>query len=113
MIICLIGNAGSGKDEVGRILCEEHGFTRVAPGDYIKDDLSELGEWAGFNPHTDHGEEKERIRPLLESLPGAPGVIYLDFDGETVTDGRWNSGQTIHAPPPAGLDADEIRGTVR
>lgn len=43
--------------------------------------------------------------PLLESLPGATEVIYLDFDGEVVTDPLWASGSTIIAEPA------EINGT--
>lgn len=37
--------------------------------------------------------------PSLESNPGASGVLYLDFDGETVTDPNWNGGSTIVAAP--------------
>jgi len=35
----------------------------------------------------------------LQSLPGAPAVAYLDFDGEVVTGTRWNGGNTINALP--------------
>ena len=35
--------------------------------------------------------------PVLDSLPGSRGVLYLDFDGEVVTDGSWNGGVTIFA----------------
>ena len=31
------------------------------------------------------------IVPLLNSLPGAEAVVYIDFDGEVVTGTRWNS----------------------
>lgn len=37
--------------------------------------------------------------PLLNSLPGASYVLYCDFDGETVTHSKWNSGNTIVAQP--------------
>lgn len=37
------------------------------------------------------------LAPALDSLPGATEVLYLDFDGETVTDPAWNSGGTIVA----------------
>ncbi len=37
--------------------------------------------------------------PALDSLPGASHVIYLDFDGEDVTDPDWNNGFIIHAVP--------------
>ncbi len=39
------------------------------------------------------------IVPLLESLPGAAGVLYLDFDGERVEDPFWNDGIVINAAP--------------
>lgn len=37
--------------------------------------------------------------PILDSLPGAVGVLYLDFDGELVTNSSWLGGQTINALP--------------
>jgi hypothetical protein len=36
--------------------------------------------------------------PILSSRPTATAVIYLDFDGETVTDPAWDGGATIVAP---------------
>ncbi len=50
--------------------------------------------------------------PQLDSRPGAPGVIYLDFDGETVTTVAWNSGKTINAPP-ARMNATQIEEAWR
>ena len=35
--------------------------------------------------------------PLLESRPEAEAVVFLDFDGATVTDPFWNGGVTIQA----------------
>lgn len=37
--------------------------------------------------------------PILDSLPTAVGVLYIDFDGEVVTGSSWNGGQTINALP--------------
>jgi hypothetical protein len=37
------------------------------------------------------------VVPALDSRPTARGVIYLDFDGEVVTDPDWRGGQTITA----------------
>lgn len=45
--------------------------------------------------------------PQLESLPGEVAVIYLDFDGQTVSGGKWNSGNTINAQP-SGLNESQI-----
>ena len=39
--------------------------------------------------------------PVLNSRPAATAQLYLDFDGETVTDPAWNNGRTIIA---AGYD---------
>ncbi|MDB5272596.1 MAG: hypothetical protein JWO58_963 [Chitinophagaceae bacterium] len=46
----------------------------------------------------------------LESLPGAPGCLYLDFDGETVSGTAWNNGATIVAAP-SNMTDDQIRET--
>ena len=45
--------------------------------------------------------------PVLSSHPTATAVLYLDFDGETVTDPAWNRGNTIVAAP-ANLSAAQI-----
>ena len=45
--------------------------------------------------------------PVINTRPGAKGVIFVDFDGETVTDPVWNAGQTINAAPSA-LASDQI-----
>ncbi len=46
--------------------------------------------------------------PLLNSRPGTAGVIYLDFDGETVTGSAWAAGATIVAPA-ARMNASQVR----
>lgn len=49
--------------------------------------------------------------PALQSRPGAPHVIYLDFDGETVSNTPWSSaGQSIVAPA-ARMTASQVRET--
>jgi hypothetical protein len=45
--------------------------------------------------------------PVLSSRPSATTVIYLDFDGETVTDALWNGGTTITAAA-SGLSSAQI-----
>lgn len=45
--------------------------------------------------------------PALQSRPGAAAVIYLDFDGETVSGTNWAGGGTINALP-AGLSDAQI-----
>jgi hypothetical protein len=46
----------------------------------------------------------------LQSRPSATAVIYLDFDGEVVSNTNWNSGDTIDAQP-ANLSDAEITNT--
>jgi len=46
--------------------------------------------------------------PDLDSRLGAAGTLYLDFDGETVTDPSWNAGLPIVAAPPVFSNADSI-----
>ncbi len=45
----------------------------------------------------------------LESRPGATAVVYLDFDGETVSGTSWRNGNTINAEPAGFSDAEIIR----
>lgn len=45
--------------------------------------------------------------PTLSSRPSASTVIYLDFDGETVTDVLWNAGTTISAAE-SGLTSSQM-----
>ncbi len=45
--------------------------------------------------------------PLINTRPGAKGVIYVDFGGATVTDTVWNSGRPITAAP-SSLSGDQI-----
>jgi hypothetical protein len=47
------------------------------------------------------------VIPSINTRPGARGVIYVDFDGESVTDPVWNAGRTINAAPSA-LSSDQI-----
>lgn len=49
--------------------------------------------------------------PLINTRPGARGVVYLDFDGENVADPFWKSGQLIQARP-SNLSVAEIREVI-
>lgn len=44
----------------------------------------------------------EETIPVLNSLPGANGVIYLDFDGEVVSGTQWNTSYNNGNPINAG-----------
>ncbi|BCX46429.1 PKD repeat-containing protein [Haloferula helveola] len=50
------------------------------------------------------------VAPPMNSLPGANGVIYLDFDGENVTGTFWNSYSGIDpiVAPESGLTLSDI-----
>jgi|GEM_PF-1836454 len=43
------------------------------------------------------GDQPQAAPPILSSRPTATAVLYLDFDGATVTDPDWNNGKTIVA----------------
>ena len=43
--------------------------------------------------------------PKLNSFPGVPATIYLDFDGHTVTSSLWNGGAPIVCAAPSLTDA--------
>jgi hypothetical protein len=45
--------------------------------------------------------------PVLNSYTTAPATIYLDFDGEIVTSGVWNNGNTFTCESP-NLNSDKI-----
>lgn len=48
--------------------------------------------------------------PIHNSLPGSPNVLYLDFDGETVSGSAWNilAGEDPIVVDPASYTPDEI-----
>jgi hypothetical protein len=53
------------------------------------------------------------IPPPLDSVPGSTAVIYLDFDGQTVTGTPWNTAYTSGAPivaEPSTLSDNTIHG---
>ena len=51
----------------------------------------------------DQKNRVNRVAPQLESLPGADGVLYIDFDGENVSGGAWG---TINAQASSYTDAE-------
>jgi hypothetical protein len=71
MLIGLCGYAGSGKDAVAEILVRDHGFTRLAFADALKDIARRIG-W--------NGEKDEAGRKLLQDLGVAcRECIYSDI----------------------------------
>ncbi len=63
---------------------------------------------AGATPAT----TSSAATPVLNSRPGSKGVIFLVFDGETVTDPYWCGGKTIVAAR-AALSASQITEIVK
>ncbi len=57
--------------------------------------------------HRRAANEAAVVPPILNSRPDAVATVYLDFDGETVTDPAWDGGNTIVAPPP-DVSTDDI-----
>jgi len=48
---------------------------------------------------SDTGTTYSKMAPDLQSLPGSEFIIYIDFDGELVTNTSWHSSGTINAQP--------------
>lgn len=69
-----------------------------------KEQIQGAEESSWIDPTTIPGSEAF----LLESRPGAPRQIYLDFNGHTVSGSAWASGATINAP---SFDLDGAPGT--
>lgn len=46
-------------------------------------------------------------QPSFSSRPDAEHVLFIDFDGEVVTDPQWNDGNTINATP-SGMSDEQI-----
>lgn len=66
-----------------------------------------LPPMVGDRPAARANPAEAAVIPILNSRPDAPAQLYLDFDGETVTDPAWNGGQTIVAAP-ADVSASDI-----
>ncbi len=111
--------AGDGKHVVANVLLPAQGLAyELAPQDDGTTLLSEkpLAELVCFPIAKAPGEIPNLAPaaavaadapPLLSSRPSATAVLYIDFDGEVVTDPLWNGGNTIDAAPSA-LTADQI-----
>lgn len=64
-------------------------------------------EMAAADTSTRPAGAQAQTVPVINTRPGAKGVIFVDFDGETVTQNVWNGGRTITAAPSA-LTNDQI-----
>jgi dephospho-CoA kinase len=59
MIIGITGLAGHGKDTIGNILVEQHGYTRAAFADKVREAA------LAINPHVRHGSVARRLADLV------------------------------------------------
>lgn len=66
-IVFLLGEAGSGKDTVGKVLVEEHGYTRVSFADAVKDEVAKIHNIDVKLLH-EQGPIKEEMRGAMISL---------------------------------------------
>lgn len=64
---------------------------------------------SGFDVHPQSPPWTPEAVPVMSSRPGAPAVLYLDFDGESFDAmPEWNCGEPFSVSP-SGLTAIEIR----
>lgn len=100
----------SGKNVGGRILLPQeqiaYAITQQPGGEVLMQEklLSDVICFPIPRPRDEPGAAvrglgAQESPPILSSRLGATAVLYLDFDGETVTDPSWNSGNTIVAQP--------------
>lgn len=68
----------------GRVLLQEKPLNSVVCANMPKDPFSRIGK-------RQSGPVAALTVPVLDSLPSADMVLYLDFDGETVADPLWPS----------------------
>lgn len=88
MIIGLMGYAGSGKDEVAKVLVEKYGFERRAFADKIRDMLYDMNPMAGGEPIRmrvdsdgwDKAKQHSEVRRLLQTM----GVAARNHLSETI-----------------------------
>jgi hypothetical protein len=111
----------NGSEVSGRILLPGTGVgysIRMDAGTpvLVETRMSTLVCYPGMNPQTaavtSDGMARKAVAaaitvPVLNTRPGAKGVIYVDFDGESVSDPDWNGGRAINAAP-MNFAADEV-----
>jgi len=111
----------NGSEVYGRILLPSSGVGHTIRMDagtpvLVESRLSTLVCYPGMNPQaaavTSDGVARKAVAaaitvPVINTRPGARGIIYVDFDGESVTDPDWNGGRTINAAP-MNFTAEEV-----
>ena len=84
-------------NDLGEVLITPIDITKVICVDYNKY-IDEEG-----NIETSKNNNATMVAPLLNSLPSEPRTLYLDFDGETVTNSSWGN---ITAAPSSFTNAN-------
>ena len=77
----------------------------ISPTDIYKVICIDYDKYTGeeINTPTLKNNDEIMVVPILNSLPGAYGTLYLDFDGETVTGSSWGN---INAAPSSFTNAN-------
>ncbi len=79
------------SDTSGKVFLEKTDINNVLCVDFEKVEGNSKEQTTATNT---------KMNVVLESLPGAEGIIYLDFDGEVVSGTSWLGGDTIDAKAP-------------
>lgn len=75
---------------LGEVLIAPIDINKVICVDYDRYQAEGTKDEDNNNETSKKGDETMAV-PLLNSLPGAFGTLYLDFDGETVTNSNWGN----------------------
>lgn len=88
-------------NDLGEVFISPIDIHKVICVDYNK---YEEGNTDGdSNSETSKKNDETMVAPILNSLPGAFGTLYLDFDGENVSGGSWG---TINAAASSFTNAN-------
>lgn len=89
-------------NNLGNVFIVPIDINKVLCIDYNRYEEQEITNESSNHEAYKKGDEA-MIVPLLNSLPGAYGTLYLDFDGETVTGSSWGN---ITAAPSSFTNAN-------
>lgn len=85
-------------DDKGEVVITPTDITKIIGWDeydFSKEQVAQ-GDKGEYTSEEIINAGKKMVIPQHESMPGAVGILYMDFDGEVSTS-RWNGGQTINA----------------
>ncbi|MEK6617053.1 MAG: zinc-dependent metalloprotease, partial [Bacteroidota bacterium] len=92
-------------NDMGEVFISPIDINKVICVDYnkYKDEEGKNDDSNKENNETSKHNDETMMVPLLNSLPGGYGTLYLDFDGENVSGGSWG---TINAAPSSFTNAN-------